>query len=142
MNDTTDTNTDKVVYLRPPPRANALARREAVRRMIEGAGTAIRHARRASGSVLTFLLLASWQIVRVCICALLVLIEPLLRITLVPLAFLGFVVTLIFGFMMGSPGFPRWGMLAFSVGLILVYWLFLGLMSLFMRLPPDHDRYR
>lgn len=142
MNDATNHDTGKVVYLRPPPHAGIEARREAVRHMTERAGGAIRGARRASGSVLSFLVLAAWQVVRVCICALLVLIEPLLRVTLVPLAFLGFVVTLIFGFMMGSPGFPRWGMLAFSVGLILVYWLFLGLMSLFMRLPPDYDRHR
>jgi hypothetical protein len=92
--------------------------------------------------MLAFVLLASWHLVRICICALLVLMEPFLRITLVPLAFLGFLVTLVFGFMMGSPGFPRRGMLACCVGLILVCWLFLGLMSLFMRLPRDYDRYR
>ncbi len=99
-------------------------------------------ARRASRSVLVFLLYAAWQIVRVGICAVLVLIEPILRVTLVPLAFLGFIVTILFGFLIGDPRFPRWGMLAFSVGALLAYWLYLGLMSLFMRLPGDYDRTR
>ncbi|RZL85515.1 MAG: hypothetical protein EOP82_32510 [Variovorax sp.] len=81
-----------------------------------------------------------WQVVRLTCCALLILMEPLLRATLVPIAFLSFVVTLIFGFLIGDPRFPRWGMLAFSVGTLMLYWLFLGLMSLFMTLPPAHDR--
>lgn len=81
----------------------------------------------------------AWQIVRIACCALLVLTEPILRATLVPIAFLGFMVTLIFGFLIGDPRFPRWGMLAFSLGALVLYWLFLGLMSLFMTLPPDHD---
>jgi heme/copper-type cytochrome/quinol oxidase subunit 4 len=79
------------------------------------------------------------QVVRIACCALLVLIEPVLRATLVPIAFLGFLVTLVFGFLIGDPRFPRWGMLAFSVGTLMLYWLFLGLMSLFMTLPADHD---
>ena len=81
-----------------------------------------------------------WQVVRMACCALLVLVEPLLRATLVPIAFLGFVVTLVFGFVIGDPRFPRWGMLACSVGALMLYWGFLGLMSLFMTLPPSHDR--
>ena len=81
----------------------------------------------------------AWQLVRITCCALLVLMEPLLRAILVPIAFLGFLVTLVFGFLIGDPRFPRWGMLGFSVGALMLYWLFLGLMSLFMTLPPDHD---
>ena len=81
-----------------------------------------------------------WQVVRLTICAVLILTEPLLRATLVPIAFLSFVVTLIFGFLIGDPRFPRWGMLAFSVGTLMLYWLFLGVMSLFMTLPRSHDR--
>ena len=77
------------------------------------------------------------QVVRIACCALLVLIEPVLRATLVPIAYFGFLVTLVFGFLIGDPRFPRWGMLAFSVGTLMLYWLFLGLMSLF--LPVDHD---
>ncbi len=80
------------------------------------------------------------ELVRLACCAVLVLLEPLLRATLVPIAFLSFVVTLIFGFLIGDPRFPRWGMLAFSIGTLMIYWMFLGLMSLFMTLPRCHDR--
>jgi hypothetical protein len=90
--------------------------------------------------VLEIALFIGWQVVRLACCAVLVLMEPVLRATLVPIAFLGFLVTLIFGFLIGDPRFPRWGMLAFSVGALMLYWLFLGLMSLFMTLPPGHDR--
>ena len=38
-------------------------------------------------------------------------------------------------FLIGDPHFPKWGMLAFSIGTMWLYWLFLGLMSLFVRLP-------
>lgn len=86
-------------------------------------------------AIAVFLLMGSWQCVRLVICALLILMEPVLRVVLVPLAFLGFVVTLLFGFAMDAPNFPKWGMLAFSVGALLLYWLYLGAMSLFMRLP-------
>ena len=81
-----------------------------------------------------------WQVVRLTCCAVLILMEPILRATLVPIAFLSFLVTLLFGFLIGDPRFPRWGMLAFSIGTLMLYWLFLGLMSLFMNLPPSHDR--
>lgn len=81
-----------------------------------------------------------WQMLRMICCAVLVLIEPWLRATLVPIAFLGFAVTLVFGFLIGDPRFPRWGMLAFSIGSLMLYWLFLGVMSLFMTLPGSHDR--
>ena len=86
-------------------------------------------------AIALFLWMGAWQCVRLVICALLVLMEPVLRVVLVPLAFLGFVVTLLFGFAMDAPNFPKWGMLAFSVGALLLYWLYLGVMSLFMRLP-------
>ena len=86
-------------------------------------------------AIVVLILMGAWQCFRLVTCALLVLMEPVLRVVLVPLAFLGFVVTLLFGFAMDAPNFPKWGMLAFSVGALLVYWLYLGVMSLFMRLP-------
>ena len=89
--------------------------------------------------VLRALLIVVWQAVRLTCCAVLIMLEPLLRATLVPIAFLSFVVTLIFGFLIGDPRFPRWGMLAFSIGTMMLYWLFLAVMSLFMTLPPSHD---
>lgn len=91
-------------------------------------------------SVVRGALYLGWQIVRLACCAVLILMEPLVRATLVPLAFLSFLVTLIFGFLIGDPRFPRWGMLGFSIGLLMLYWLFLGVMSLFMTLPPHDSR--
>lgn len=82
----------------------------------------------------------AWQAVRLTCCAVLILMEPILRATLIPIAFLSFMVTLLFGFLIGDPRFPRRGMLAFSVGTLMVYWMYLGLMSLFMTLPPSHGR--
>ena len=92
-------------------------------------------AARASWRAVGIALLVAWWLARTTLCALLVLIEPLLGMTLVPLAFLGFVVTLVFGFLAGDPSFPKWGMLCFSVGMLWLYWLFLALMSLLLRLP-------
>lgn len=142
MNDPTDPNFEDGAHLRSVRQTPTATHREALRRVAECAVDATAGARGASSSVLMLILYATWQIVRVGICAVLVLIEPILRVTLVPLAFLGFVVTVLFGFLIGDPRFPRWGMLAFSVGALLAYWLFLGLMSLFMRLPGDYDRTR
>jgi len=91
-----------------------------------------------TGAGLWWVGIAVWQVLRCVICALLVLGEPVVRAVLVPVAFLSFLVTLIFGFLMGDPRFPRWGMLAFSVGALVLYWFYLWLMSLFMTLPA-HD---
>lgn len=124
--------TGKVVYMKP-----SHARTAKLRALREDLAETSRAVGRRSRPFIVVGLLLAWQAVRVVICALLVLFEPLLRIVLVPIAFLGFVVTLIFGFMIDAPHFPKWGMLAFSVGALLLYWLYLGVMSLFMRLPRD-----
>lgn len=79
-------------------------------------------------------------LVRLIVSAVLILAEPIVRAVFIPVALLGFLVTLVFGFLIGDPNFPRWGMLAFSVGALVLYWLYLGLMSLFMTLP-SHDRH-
>jgi hypothetical protein len=89
----------------------------------------------AGSRVLAILWLAVWLPVRMVIYTVLVFLEPVIAALLVPLAFLNFLVTLIFGFLIGDPHFPKWGMLAFSIGTMWLYWLFLGLMSLFVRLP-------
>ena len=110
-------------------------------RRTEGRATFARGPERSFGLwLLVGALRVLWQIVRIACCAALVLIEPVLRVTLVPVAHLSFLVTLIFGFVIGDPRFPRWGMLGFSVGALLIYWLFLGVMNLFMALPPDARR--
>lgn len=95
----------------------------------------------AAGALLRLTLRCTLGLLRWAICAALVLGEPVVRAVLVPVAFLGFLVTLIFGFVLGDPRFPRWGMLAFSIGVLMVYWLYLGLMSIAMALPTlRHDR--
>jgi hypothetical protein len=78
---------------------------------------------------------------RSAICVVLLMTEPLLAITLVPLGFLSFVFTLVFGFLLHAPHFPKWGMLVFSVSVMLLYWLFLSFMSLFMRLPSYRNHH-
>lgn len=74
------------------------------------------------GWILLAALIVAWQIIRMAVCAVLVLFEPVLQAILV-----------------ADPRFPRWGMLAFSVGSLMLYWFYLGLMSLFIPLPPGHD---
>lgn len=91
-------------------------------------------------TVAAFIVLIGLQVVRLILAAIFALMEPLLRVTLVPLAFLGFCVTLLFGFLLRTPGYPRWGMLALSVSFLLTYWLVLWFMSLLVPLPPHHDR--
>lgn len=141
MNDSRHDN-HKVVQLRPRASAERASRRNPLLRMAARAAGVGKCTARALGSVLVFALLVAWQAVRLVVCAVLVLTEPLVRLVLMGLAFLSFLVTLIFGFLMNAPHFAKWGMLTFSIGLVLLYWLFLFIMSLFMRLPPYHDPYR
>src|SRR5262249_36774646 len=82
-----------------------------------------------AGTGLWWVVFSAWQVLRCAICAALVLGEPVMREVLVPVAFLGFLVTMIFGFLIGDPRFPRWGMLAFSVGALVLYWIYLWFMS-------------
>jgi hypothetical protein len=94
------------------------------------------------GAMLTALRVVAFVLRRLLwlgLCALLVLLEPVLRAVLVPVAFLSFLVTLVFGFAMGDENFPRWGMMAFSVGTLCLYWLFLALMTLVLRWPRAND---
>jgi hypothetical protein len=132
----TDT-ANKVVYLKPE-----LARAARMREIAGRAGQASRRVGRGVRPLFALLFAGAWTSARIVITALLVLAEPFLRFLLCGAAFLGFLVTVLFGFLLEAPHFPKWGMLALSVGALLLYWLYLGLMSLFMRLPPScHDRY-
>lgn len=81
----------------------------------------------------------AWRAIGLSIVALMMLLEPVLRLTLVPLAFLIFFASLMFGFLMGAPDFPKWGMIGLAVGLVLLYWAYLWLLSLFTRLPHEID---
>lgn len=105
------------------------------------AGVAARVAR-LSAADLWLVAAVILQIFRLMESTVLILAEPVVRAALVPVALLGFLVTLVFGFLIGDPNFPRWGMLAFSVGALVLYWLYLGLMSLFMSLPSHDSHHR
>ena len=56
----------------------------------------------------------------VLIFATLALLEPFMRFVLMTLASLGMFVTIVFGFLIGAEGFPKWFMLAMSVAWFLV----------------------
>lgn len=122
----------KVVYLPQVPRRAATGVGSCLKGAAYGIGCAMLAALRVVAFVLRRLLWFG-------LCALLVLLEPVLRAVLVPVAFLSFLVTLVFGFAMGDENFPRWGMMAFSVGTLCLYWLFLALMTLVMRWPCAND---
>jgi hypothetical protein len=85
---------------------------------------------RTGVSIFAVVLIGSWRALRLVLGTLLVLLEPLLRMTLVPLAFLSFGVTVVFGFLIDDPRFPKWGMLTFSVGTLWLYGLFVVVTSL------------
>ncbi len=123
-----------VVYLQPSD-----VRERRLGRLATGATEALRAVARQGGSLLALAFMGTLQVLRPVLCTLLVLMEPLVRAILVPIAFLSFVVTLIFGFLIGDARFPTFGMLTFSVGALWLYWLFLGFMCLLMRSPRGRD---
>lgn len=120
----------KVVYLRPAD-ARAAHRRRVAATVAEYGQAFVAFVRRCV--VVAWWI--AWPLLKLVLCTVLMLAEPLVRIVLVPIAMLGFLVTLLFGFLIGDADFPKWGMLAFSVGALWLYWLFLGLIRLLMRLP-------
>jgi hypothetical protein len=79
------------------------------------------------GGAVWMVLGVAWWLARLALAALLVLMEPLVAIVLLPIAFVGFLVTVVMGFMLDTPGFPKWPMLGMSVGALVLYWLFLML---------------
>ena len=52
--------------------------------------------------------------------ATLAVLEPFVRFTLMTLASFGMFITIVFGFLIGAEGFPKWFMLAMSVAWFLV----------------------
>jgi len=134
MNERVAGGAGSVVYLRPGD-ARAARRRAVAERL----GNAARVVGSAVATVASVAIGAAWGVARLALCAVLVMIEPLLRATLVPIAFLSFIITLVFGFLAETEGFPKWGMLAFSVGTLWVYWAYLALLSFLTRLPRGRD---
>lgn len=70
----------------------------------------------------------------------LILAEPLLRVTLVPLAFGAFFVAVVLGALLKLPGIPIWGLLGVSVVSLLAYFLWWRLIHLLM--PGSQPRGR
>ena len=54
--------------------------------------------------------------------------EPVIGFVLAPLAFLAFAITLLFGLIAHASRFPTWGTLAFSLGAVILYWAYAGVM--------------
>lgn len=66
------------------------------------------------------LLRVTWRVMRLAVFALLVLLEPLVRITLCGLAFLGLLTALFIRLAANRPDFPFWGTLGLSAGCLLL----------------------
>lgn len=132
----------KVVYLPGAAKPRAAVSR-ALSPLSASVGWAGRTLAGRMGSGVRSALWFAANLVRVVICAVLVLIEPLVRIVFCAGAFLLFVATLVVHFLIGHPSFPTWPLLGASVAMMVVYWIYLWIMSLFMRLPmiPYDDRY-
>ena len=119
------TDARKVVYLRPRDARRARWRRLtwSVEDLLEWTGWFV-------GAVLWWVARTTFLMARMALAAFLVLIEPLVAIVLVPFAFFGTLATLIMGFAMETPWFPKWGMLGLSVGALCLYWLFVALIMI------------
>ena len=77
--------------------------------------------------------------VGVLIFATLAVLEPFVRFILMTLASLGMFVTVVFGFLIGAEGFPKWFMLGMSVGCFMVLGAYYGVMSIFGNVGDTRD---
>ena len=85
---------------------------------------------------------AGWFVRRalgVLIFSTLAMLEPFVQFILLPLATLGMFVTIVFGFLIGAEGFPKWFMLGMSVGCFLVLAAYYWVMSIFGNVGNNHD---
>ena len=65
--------------------------------------------------------------------------EPLVRFILMTLASLGMFVTIVFGFLIGAEGFPKWLMLGLSVGCFLLLGAYYGVMTIVGNVSNERD---
>ncbi|MGH7107128.1 MAG: hypothetical protein ACREFT_11510 [Acetobacteraceae bacterium] len=73
-----------------------------------------------------------WQVVRLPVLAVLLILEPFVSLVLTAFGFLGIAVALILKFSGDLPHFPFWLMVAFSIGavlLLMVYHVLIGIFS-------------
>lgn len=85
--------------------------------------------RTLAGSVLWVL----WQVVRLPVLAVLLVLEPFVSLVLTAFGFLGLVIALILKFSGELPHFPFWLMMTLSVGAILLLMAYHALIGLFSR---------
>ena len=71
--------------------------------------------------------------------ATLAVLEPFVRFTLMTLASFGMFITIVFGFLIGVEGFPKWFMLGMSVACFLVLGAYYGIMSVFRIVSNPRD---
>lgn len=74
-----------------------------------------------------------WQVVRLPVLAVLLVLEPLVSLVLTAFGFLGIVVALILKFSGDLPHFPFWLMMGFSIGAILLLMAYHALIGIFAR---------
>jgi peptidoglycan/LPS O-acetylase OafA/YrhL len=74
-----------------------------------------------------------WQVVRLPVLAVLLVLEPFVSLALTGFGFLGLAVALILKFSGDLPHFPFWWMMAFSVGAILLLMVYHALIGIFSR---------
>lgn len=74
-----------------------------------------------------------WQVVRLPVLAVLLVLEPFVSLILMGFGFLGIVVALILKFSGDVPHFPFWTMIAFSIGAILLQMAYHALIGVFSR---------
>ena len=77
--------------------------------------------------------------VGVLIFATLAVLEPFVRFILMTVASLGMFVAIVFGFLIGAEGFPKWFMLGMSVSCILLLAAYYGVMNIFGNVNNERD---
>ena len=87
-----------------------------------------RHPAAAIGRIAGLVL---WDIVRLPVLTLLVILEPFVRTVLMGIAMIGVPLTLFYEFVVKLPGFPFWLMLGLSVGSAMLLLPYYALMRLF-----------
>jgi hypothetical protein len=92
----------------------------------------------AVGGFLLNVIAITWQISRLVIVALLMLVEPILGFFLCGLALVGVIVSVILRFSGAAPKFPFWSALAMSFGLFLAF-LAYGVVVRALVLQPRDD---
>ena len=71
--------------------------------------------------------------------ATLAVLEPIVRFILMTVASLGMFVTIVFGFLIGADGFPKWFMLVISVSFFLLLKAYYVVMSIFGNVRDARD---